>query len=143
MLHSLLAKFHSCADSRTMLLETGSRVLAEASPRDCKWGIGLSKTKASAGLPWRGKNLLGETLYQVRRLIKKSLAKPVQGYDDDTEEFVQSFYTPDLGASVVADATVSEPSPAVVSVAADMTEVDPSVPSAPLAYVEAASGYHD
>ncbi|CAM9591387.1 unnamed protein product [Laminaria digitata] len=53
------------------LLDTKEKILAEASPHDAVWGIGLgvddpaSWTKAT----WRGQNLLGEVLQEVRSQI--------------------------------------------------------------------------
>jgi len=40
----------------------------EASPFDRKWGIGLDASKAAASDPskWRGENLLGKILTEVR-----------------------------------------------------------------------------
>jgi len=65
MLASLRVKFKD-PTARATLLGTGTRVLAEAAPRDCKWGIGIGGTKAKEGAQWRGKNLLGEALCIVR-----------------------------------------------------------------------------
>ena len=47
---------------------TGSRVLAEASPRDRVWGIGLAAGDERAWSPecWQGLNLLGFALMEVR-----------------------------------------------------------------------------
>lgn len=47
---------------------TGSRVLAEASPRDRIWGIGLVKDSEFAERPerWPGLNLLGFALMEAR-----------------------------------------------------------------------------
>jgi len=36
------------------LLATGNKMLAEASPSDTIWGIGISVEKAMAGEKWRG-----------------------------------------------------------------------------------------
>ena len=57
------------------LLATGSNILAEASPHDCKWGIGLSADDPRARnlSEWRGDNLLGQVLMEVRdELSQKS-----------------------------------------------------------------------
>lgn len=56
---------------RNFLLSTGSKVLVEASPTDRVWGIGLGKNNPDALDPkkWRGKNLLGFALMDVREMI--------------------------------------------------------------------------
>ncbi|OLT32016.1 hypothetical protein BJF79_36575 [Actinomadura sp. CNU-125] len=62
------AKFAQHPDLRTFLAGTGERVLAEASPRDRIWGIGLTADDPRAERPdaWRGRNLLGQALMAVR-----------------------------------------------------------------------------
>lgn len=67
-----LAKFSQHPDLRDFLLATGRRVLAEASPYDRIWGIGLGRDHPDAQVPsrWRGLNQLGFALMEVReRLI--------------------------------------------------------------------------
>lgn len=61
--HQALAEF---------LLGTHDRVLVEASPVDPIWGIGLSADAADAEDPtkWRGQNLLGFALMEVRDTLK-------------------------------------------------------------------------
>lgn len=63
-----LAKFSQDPALRSYLLGTGSRVLVEASPLDRVWGIGLAADDPRALDPssWRGLNLLGEALMEVR-----------------------------------------------------------------------------
>ena len=63
-----LAKFSQNVSLGNFLLNTGSRVLVEASPRDTIWGIGLSEKDDEANQPirWKGKNLLGFALMEVR-----------------------------------------------------------------------------
>lgn len=48
--------------------------MAEASPRDCLWGIGLghANPKAQNRATWRGKNLLGFILTEVRNDLMKT-----------------------------------------------------------------------
>ncbi|KOV78133.1 hypothetical protein ADL03_40630 [Nocardia sp. NRRL S-836] len=63
-----LAKFGQNPPLSSFLLGTGSRVLVEASPLDRVWGIGLAADDPLAQNPssWRGLNLLGEALMEVR-----------------------------------------------------------------------------
>ena len=63
----LTAKFSQNPSLLQKLRSTGNSILAEAAPYDIIWGIGLSVKKAQEGDVWRGENLLGETLMQVRR----------------------------------------------------------------------------
>lgn len=67
-----LAKFVSSNELKAYLLSTGERVLVEASPVDRVWGIGLAEEDKRAMNPnlWKGENLLGFALMEVRdRLI--------------------------------------------------------------------------
>jgi ribA/ribD-fused uncharacterized protein len=67
-----MGKFGQHADLRDFLLGTGDRVLAEASPRDRIWGIGLSADDERARSPdrWRGLNLLGFALMETRHRLR-------------------------------------------------------------------------
>lgn len=62
------AKFGQSPKRCDALLATGDKTLAEASPLDCIWGIGLAADHADAEVPsrWRGQNLLGQALMNVR-----------------------------------------------------------------------------
>ena len=66
-----LAKFSQNDDLLRYLLSTAPRVLAEASPRDSVWGIGLSERDGLASRPseWKGRNLLGFALMDVRERL--------------------------------------------------------------------------
>ncbi|MEV1016111.1 NADAR family protein [Micromonospora sp. NPDC049801] len=66
-----LAKFGQHAALREFLVGTGRRVLVEASPVDRIWGIGLTREDPVASEParWRGLNLLGFALMQVRDVL--------------------------------------------------------------------------
>jgi ribA/ribD-fused uncharacterized protein len=67
-------KFSQEARLREFLLNTGDRVLVEASPVDAIWGIGLAANDPRSEHPeqWRGENLLGFALMEVRDLLKRS-----------------------------------------------------------------------
>lgn len=72
------AKFSQCHDICTFLLSTGNAILAEASPYDRVWGIGLDReTAESRGVEhWRGENLLGCALMEVRDWLRDSSITP-------------------------------------------------------------------
>ena len=68
------AKFLQNEELGMFLMDTGSKILVEASPRDRIWGIGMGRDneKAENPLQWRGINLLGFALMEVRkRLLEK------------------------------------------------------------------------
>lgn len=63
------AKFSQNAELGAFLQGTGTRVIVEANPVDRVWGIGLApRTRPERPEPdrWRGLNLLGFALMQVR-----------------------------------------------------------------------------
>lgn len=64
----LLAKFSQRQDLMRYLLDSENRQLGEAS-RDLDWGIGLTLMDQHVLSPphWKGKNLLGKTLMEVRQ----------------------------------------------------------------------------
>ncbi|MBB5930119.1 NADAR family protein [Streptomyces echinatus] len=64
-------KFAAQDDLRLFLLNTGNRVLVEASPVDRIWGIGLAADDEAAAEPerWRGLNLLGFALMEAREQL--------------------------------------------------------------------------
>ncbi|NQY05808.1 MAG: NADAR family protein [Flavobacteriaceae bacterium] len=63
-----LAKFSQHEEMKSFLLNTKNRVIVEASPRDRIWGIGMGAKNEKAMNPnlWRGQNLLGFALMEVR-----------------------------------------------------------------------------
>lgn len=66
-------KFTQIGSLRHYLLHTGDALLAEASPYDSIWGIGMSANEATACSvqQWRGENLLGFSLMAVRAEIER------------------------------------------------------------------------
>jgi len=67
-LRANLEKFSQNPELKTFLLGTGTQVLVEASPVDAIWGIGLAANDPRAHDPmqWKGLNLLGFALMEVR-----------------------------------------------------------------------------
>lgn len=67
-------KFSQHPDLKERLLNTGNKILAEASPVDLVWGIGFAAKDDEALDPaqWRGQNLLGEALMSVRDALRKT-----------------------------------------------------------------------
>ena len=68
----LLAKFSQNGDLLQQLLSTEDELLAEASPKDKIFGIGMDAATAAKFSPnaWSGQNLLGKTLMDLRRMLR-------------------------------------------------------------------------
>ena len=66
-------KFSQNADLRNFLLSTKNKILAEASPYDKVWGIKMKYDDENIENPflWKGENLLGFALMEVRDEINK------------------------------------------------------------------------
>lgn len=74
-----MAKFSQNQELLAFLLGTGDAMLVEASPEDCIWGIGLKESDRDILDPdkWKGENLLGKALMEVRS--KLAATKEAQG----------------------------------------------------------------
>lgn len=68
------AKFGQHESLKTFLLQTGDRILVEASPFDHIWGIGMAASHPDAEKPenWKGLNLLGFALMEVRQQLTQA-----------------------------------------------------------------------
>ena len=67
-----IAKFSQNLKLKAILLSTEDKILVEASPYDTIWGIGLyhEDDKVLDIRNWRGMNLLGKALMEVREKLK-------------------------------------------------------------------------
>lgn len=70
-----LEKFIQNPELLRFLLGTERRILVEASPRDRIWGIGMGKSNPDVENPlkWRGANLLGFALTEVRDELSEGI----------------------------------------------------------------------
>ena len=66
-----LSKFSQNPILMRALIESGDRILVEASPFDKRWGIGLKATAPNIEdeSTWLGENLLGKAIMEVRHLL--------------------------------------------------------------------------
>ena len=71
------AKYEQNPDLKAKLLDTGDAILAEASPKDTIWGIGLDAVTAAETNPseWPGQNLLGKVLMELRSEFDRKKVK--------------------------------------------------------------------
>lgn len=76
-------KFLQNGLARNLLLSTGSAILAEASPYDGIWGIGMSANDPDFNTPskWKGSNLLGRVCMRVRSDLRNGLLEARPGPD--------------------------------------------------------------
>jgi hypothetical protein len=72
MLNVCMAKFSQNPDRLKTLLSTGNRTIVEASPYDKVWGVGMHWTDDEIldEKNWKGLNLLGKVLIQVREHLR-------------------------------------------------------------------------
>lgn len=73
MIPGLVSKFMQDSYCLQTLLETEDAIIAEASPTDRIWGIGLAENDPKALNPsnWQGTNWLGEVLMRTRDEIRR------------------------------------------------------------------------
>jgi len=66
-------KFSQNTELSEFLKNTNGRILVEASPLDCIWGIGLAQDNIDSGSPylWNGLNLLGYALMETRDVLNE------------------------------------------------------------------------
>ena len=81
-----LCKFFPKRGDAPCPYQTGDRRLAEASPHDNMWGIGLSACDPRACSPdsWCGQNLLGQALEHAREVLRRDITAPLSNPTPDT-----------------------------------------------------------
>lgn len=67
MLKAVRCKFETHSELRQLLLDTGDEEIVENAPSDYYWGCGADGS---------GKNQLGQTLMQVRAILRGQMDKP-------------------------------------------------------------------
>jgi len=67
-----MLKFSQNPKLKEFLISTGDKILVEASPYDKIWGIGMEASAAGITDPgkWKGENLLGFALMEVRDMLR-------------------------------------------------------------------------
>ena len=72
---AIYMKFNEHEDLKKILLSTGKKIIAEASPFDRVWGIGMGWTEEGIDNPanWKGTNFLGEVIMRVRDHIEQGV----------------------------------------------------------------------
>lgn len=82
---AVYAKFDQNSSIRTELLNTGDKILVEASATDTVWGIGLAPFDHDVAniTKWRGTNWLGQVLMQVRGDLRTGKNQSHQAIDWD------------------------------------------------------------
>lgn len=86
--HSLF-QFSQNKELKTTILKTYPKVLVEASPQDKIWGIGLEANNPLAWdcKTWKGQNLLGKALTNVRdELMEKETSQNTVCQNTETKE---------------------------------------------------------
>lgn len=75
------AKFSQNEDILKILLGTGNALLAECSPYDKKWGIGIDIKDPDRLViaKWKGRNLLGRILMEVREELRQEIMASPHG----------------------------------------------------------------
>lgn len=73
ILNGNYAKFLQNKELLDFLLSTGNKILVEASPYDTIWGVGMEEANPQINNPflWKGQNLLGFALMEVRNELKR------------------------------------------------------------------------
>ena len=81
-----MAKFQQSSECRRLLLETGKRILAEATT-DKAWGIGIKITNpARFDEKLWADSLLGKTLMEIREILQLQMKEQGEDYKHENKE---------------------------------------------------------
>jgi len=96
-------KFQANKDLRSVLLSTGDKILVEAAPNDCIWGVGMAVNEDGIMDPakWRGRNILGYALMKARSYLRGDLAA------SSCAERGDGCAIPELGATPAAPVAIA------------------------------------
>ena len=85
-LNANYAKFTQNPDLMAKLKATGDAIMAEASPQDKIWGIGMTADDPEARCPehWNGQNLLGNILMEIRVIAEDTIKYYSRSLDDNS-----------------------------------------------------------
>jgi hypothetical protein len=74
MYEANLLKYSQNEELKTKLLDTGDKILVEVNPRDNIWGIGMDENNPDIHdeTKWKGQNLLGKVLMDVRKILREN-----------------------------------------------------------------------
>ena len=86
VLRGNLAKLSQNVEIHLALIQTGDHRLAQASPNDILWGIGLSACDPRASSPdsWCRQNLLGQALEHTREILRRDITAPLSNHAPET-----------------------------------------------------------
>lgn len=75
MLEAVQAKFFQNKKLGKILLNTKNKTIVEASPIDTIWGVGIDASNPDIldETKWKGQNLLGKALMEVRDLLREQM----------------------------------------------------------------------
>lgn len=88
MVMAVYAKFSQNILLREALLDTGNKIIVEASPEDQIWGVGLHESDDAIldERNWRGTNWLGKALMEVRERLINEVIEVANGKVETLED---------------------------------------------------------
>ncbi|PRP76010.1 hypothetical protein PROFUN_01726 [Planoprotostelium fungivorum] len=72
-----VGKFSQNQEAKVALMQTGDKLIVEASPEDRIWGIGFTREEALKNMDDWGLNLLGQALMETRKKLRQERIRSV------------------------------------------------------------------